>query len=62
MTAALAIDGLEVSFLGRKMFSSPQQALKAVKGVDLTIAPGETLGLVGSRDQGSPPSRVPSCA
>ena len=52
MNTALAIDGLEVSFLGRKKLGSPRQELKAVKGVDLTIAPGETLGLVGESGSG----------
>lgn len=50
MTApVLEVAGLDVSFPGPKR-SGPR--LRAVKGVDLTIAPGECLGLVGESGSG----------
>ena len=47
-TPVLAIRDLAVHFAGRRgLFAPPAAVVRAVDGVDLTIAPGETLGLVG---------------
>jgi ABC-type dipeptide/oligopeptide/nickel transport system ATPase component len=48
VTPVLAIRDLAVHFAGRRgLFAPPAAVVRAVDGVDLTIAPGETLGLVG---------------
>ena len=49
---ALAVDGLVQHFVTRRSWTDrltgvPQHVVKAVDGVDLTLAHGETLGLVG---------------
>ncbi len=46
--ALIEVKGLKKHFYGKKeMFSKRQNILKAVDGVDLTIMPGVTVGLVG---------------
>jgi len=44
----LSVDGLRVEFdAGRESLFGPRRALKAVDDVSFTLAPGETLGIVG---------------
>ncbi len=46
--AVLELRDVTVHFGGRRsLFSRPAPLVKAVEGVDLTLAPGETVGLVG---------------
>jgi peptide/nickel transport system ATP-binding protein len=48
----LEVKGLEVSFPGKpKLFGKPAP-IRAVKGIDLSVMPGETLGLVGESGSG----------
>ncbi len=48
MSALLALEGLRVHFpVGRGGLFARQRMLKAVDGIDLTLAPGEALALVG---------------
>ncbi len=48
MTALLEISGLEVHFpIGGGLFRAPRAHVHAVDGVDLSLAPGEVLGVVG---------------
>ena len=48
----IAVEGLKVHFpLGGGWFA-PRPMLRAVDGVDLTLAPGETLGVVGESGSG----------
>ena len=47
-TPVLEVSGLSVHFsVGGGLFGGGRRMLKAVDGVDLTLAPGECLGLVG---------------
>ena len=51
--ALLRVDGLQVHFPGRSGFLGLRRfPIKAVDGVDLTLRPGETLGLVGESGSG----------
>src|SRR4051794_37828705 len=43
----LKVEGLKKYFPVRGGLFGPRQFVKAVDGVDFSIAPGETLGLVG---------------
>jgi oligopeptide/dipeptide ABC transporter ATP-binding protein len=53
MNPILSIEGLEVSFPGpKRWFRSPGKGLKAVAGVNLTLAAGEILGVVGESGSG----------
>jgi len=46
--AILRVESLRTYFpVGRHLFGRPDQTIKAVDGVDLDLAPGETLGIVG---------------
>ncbi len=48
MTALLEISGLAVNFpIGGGLFRAPSGHVHAVDGVDLSLAPGEVLGIVG---------------
>ncbi|TYC60715.1 ABC transporter ATP-binding protein [Rhodobacterales bacterium] len=48
MEALLQIDGVSREFpVGRHATGQPRHLVRAVDGVDLSLAPGETLGLVG---------------
>ncbi|MCG2623433.1 ATP-binding cassette domain-containing protein [Arthrobacter sp. I2-34] len=48
----LEVAGLEVSFPGKKKMFGKAAPIRAVKGVSLSIQPGETLGLVGESGSG----------
>ncbi|MCZ4313929.1 ABC transporter ATP-binding protein [Comamonadaceae bacterium G21597-S1] len=53
MNPILSVEGLEVTFPGRKRwFRSPAKGLRAVAGVNLTLAAGEILGVVGESGSG----------
>lgn len=49
----LEVDELRVSFPGKGWRKKPVEVLH---GVSLSVAPGETLGLVGNPDPARPPS------
>lgn len=41
-------------------FGSGERRVDAVRGVDLTVYPGQTVAIVGSPAPGNPPPRTPS--
>ncbi len=48
MTALLSVDGLTKHFtVERGLSGRPRRVVRAVDGISFTVAPGETLGLVG---------------
>jgi ABC-type oligopeptide transport system ATPase subunit len=54
--------GLSKHFVaGARVFSSGRAVVRAVDGIDLDIAPGETVGIVGESGSGTCASRDATC-
>ncbi len=61
MTALLDATGLAKTYALPRTAFQPARRLTAVAHVDLSLAPGATLGLVGESGCGSPRSRGCCC-